>query len=88
MRANLNGKSHTCVKIGFKFFTRLQKTHKSWFQPKLYPFFFSRDTGITSVPTFEFYVKNLPEVRQGFSGAQPVDTIIAVCSRLKNIAKM
>lgn len=45
-------------------------------------------TGITGVPNFEFYLKDNTQIRQTFSGAQPVDTIVAVCGRLKSMAKM
>lgn len=48
----------------------------------------SFDPGITGVPNFEFYLKDNPQVQQTFSGAQQVDTIVAVCSRLKSMAKM
>lgn len=45
-------------------------------------------SGISSVPYFEFYLRDKPEVRQSFSGAQQVDTMVAVCGRLRNLAKM
>lgn len=44
--------------------------------------------GIAGVPTFEIYLPEQPEVKQSFSGAQPVDTFVAVFSRVKAMAKM
>lgn len=45
-------------------------------------------SGINSVPFFEFYLRDKPEVKQSFSGAQQMDTMVTVCSRLKSLAKM
>lgn len=45
--------------------------------------------GITGVPYFEIYLTNSPDgVRQVFSGAQPVETIVAVLNRLKMSSKV
>ncbi|XP_003385406.1 PREDICTED: uncharacterized protein LOC100636949 [Amphimedon queenslandica] len=45
--------------------------------------------GISGVPNFELYLSNSPSgVRQSFSGAQPVETFIAVLRRLKLLAKV
>ena len=41
------------------------------------------DVGITGVPHFEIYLKDKPGMRQSVSGAQPIDTFIALFRRLR-----
>lgn len=44
---------------------------------------------ITSVPYFDMYLTHSPNgMHQSFSGAQPVETIVAVLRRLKLVAKV
>ena len=44
--------------------------------------------GITSVPHFEFSLKDNPHIKHQFSGAQQVDTFVSVFSRLKMLSKV
>ena len=65
---------------------------RSWVQC-LYFFRFSNAVvcvwpGITSVPHFEFSLKDNPHIKHQFSGAQQVDTFVSVFSRLKMLSKV
>ena len=44
--------------------------------------------GISAVPHFEISLKENPQIKQQFSGAQPVDTFVSVFSRLKVLSKV
>ena len=44
--------------------------------------------GVGGVPYFEIYLADKPDLRQQFSGAQPIDTFVAIFNRLSLMAKM
>ena len=69
------------------------KTARSKGQPKITSNaklieFISLSTGIGGVPFFEIYLPDSPDMRQQFSGAQPIDTFVAIFNRLRVVAKV
>ena len=44
--------------------------------------------GITSVPFFEISLKDNPQLQHQFGGAQPIETFVAVFTRLKTLSKV
>lgn len=46
------------------------------------------DAGITGVPYFEIYIKDRAVMVQSMSGAQPVDTFVALFKRLRLLPKV
>ena len=45
-------------------------------------------TGITGVPHFDIYLRDTPGMKQTVSGAQPVDTFLALFKRLRLLPKV
>ena len=44
--------------------------------------------GITGVPHFEIYTRERSGMRQSISGAQPIDTFVALFKRLRLLPKV
>jgi predicted DsbA family dithiol-disulfide isomerase len=44
--------------------------------------------GITGVPHFEIYLRDRPGMKQAVSGAQPIETLIALFKRLRLLPKV
>lgn len=42
--------------------------------------------GITGVPFFEISLKDQPDLQHQFGGAQPIETFVAVFSRLRTLS--
>ena len=49
---------------------------------------FAMYAGITGVPHFEIYLRDSPGMRQVVSGAQPIDTFVALFNRLRMLPKV
>ena len=48
----------------------------------------ARLVGISGVPYFEIYLADNPDTIQQFSGAQPINTFVAIFNRLRVVAKV